>query len=185
MDDQKIKSAMKSQLDSLEMDKQLKEKTLRYIMNEKAMLTSRLSWRWMSSGLGFIAVCLIAFILIPKVESTNHSLNPISTLTDDLNVNTRQVGTPLDTLKMVMDQLNLTYRIGTPHIETSYTVTPIIVDDVKGYYVELSTTVDNFDVCSQTSLQVIRLGEKSLFLYADVQDELVESLIANYTILCK
>ena len=86
---------------------------------------------------------------------------------------------------MVMDQLNLTYRIGTPHIETSYTVTPIIVDDVKGYYVELSTTVDNFDVCSQTSLQVIRLGEKSLFLYADVQDELVESLIANYTILCK
>ena len=52
MDDQKIKSAMKSQLDSIEMDKQLKEKTLRYIMNEKPMLTSRLSWRWMSSGLG-------------------------------------------------------------------------------------------------------------------------------------
>ena len=41
MDDQKIKSAMKLQLDSLEMDKQLKEKTLRYIMNEKPMLTSR------------------------------------------------------------------------------------------------------------------------------------------------
>ena len=49
----------------------------------------------------------------------------------------------------------------------------------------LIKTVDNFDVCSQTSLQVIRLGEKSLFLYADMQDELVESLIANYTILCR
>ena len=97
MDDQKIKSAMKLQLDSLEMDKQLKEKTLRYIMNEKPMLTSQLSWRWMNSGLGFVAVCLMAFILIPKVESTNHSLNLISTLNDDLSVNTRQVETPLDT----------------------------------------------------------------------------------------
>lgn len=185
MDDQKIKSAMKSQLDSLEMNQQLKEKTMRYIMNKPSTLTSQLSRRCISSGLGIIAVCLMGFILIPKVESTNHSLKPTSTLNNELNINTRQVQAPLDTLKMVMDQLNLTYTIGTSRIETSYIVTPIIIDDDKGYYVELSTTVDNFDVCSQTSFQVIRLGEKSLFLYVDAHDELVESLIANHTILCK
>lgn len=185
MDDQKIKSAMKSQLDSLEMNKQLKEKTMSYIMNQHLRTKSQLKFTWISSRVGFIAICLMAFILIHKGESANYSLAPSSTLGEEVNVQTRQLQSSLDTLQRVMDQLGLTYTIGTSQVETSYTITPIIIEGNKNYYVELSTTVDNFDVCSQTSLQVIQLDEKSLFLSIDVDEELIKSLIAEYTILCK
>ena len=68
-------------------------------------------------------------------------------LEGDSAVHIRQIEMPLERLKQVFNQLNLTYKIGTTQTETDYTVIPIEIEQIESYYVELSTIVDNSDLC--------------------------------------
>lgn len=183
MDEHKIKSAMKSQLDSIEMDKCLKEKTMRALAQHTTN-TYRLRWPFIGSGLGVIALCIMAFVLIRSNE-INERPTPIAILSEEVNNHVRQVESPLQRLTMIMNQLDLSYSIEPSKIESTYTVIPIVIEERESYYVELSETVDKYDICQNSSYTIIQFDEQHLFLYTGSKDELIQSLIVNGTLICK
>lgn len=182
MDEKKIRSAMKSQLDSIEMDNYLKEKTMRALSQHETN-TYRLRWPFISSGLGMIALCIMAFILIWP-NDINEQPTPIA-LSEKANNNVRQVDSPLQQLTTMMNQLDVSYSIEASQIESNYTVTPIVIENEESYYVELFETVDKYDVCQTSSYTIIQFDEQHLFLYNGSNDVLINSLIANGTLVCK
>lgn len=184
MDEQKIKSAIKSQLDSIELNEQLKEKTIQSIKH-RTVKSRFLRGYLLGSGISLAMTCLIAIILINPLKKTEPSPEPIAMLEGDSAVHIRQIEMPLERLKQVFNQLNLTYKLGTTQSETDYTVIPIEIEQIESYYVELSTIVDNSDLCLDSSYLVIQLNEKSFFFYAGTDDELIKSLANEGTRLCR
>lgn len=184
MDEQKIKSAIKSQLDSIELNEQLKEKTIQSIKH-RTVKSRFLRGDLLGSGISLAMTCLIAIILINPLKKSEPSPEPIAMLEGDSAVHIRQIEMPLERLKQVFNQLNLTYKLGTTQSETDYTVIPIEIEQIESYYVELSTIVDNSDLCLDSSYLVIQLNEKSFFFYAGTDDELIKSLANEGTRLCR
>lgn len=184
MDEQKIKSAIKSQLDSIELNEQLKEKTIQSIKH-RTVKSRFLRGYLLGSGISLAMTCLIAIILINPLKKTEPSPEPIAMLEGDSAVHIRQIEMPLERLKQVFNQLNLTYKLGTTQSETDYTVIPIEIEQIESYYVELSIIVDNSDLCLDSSYLVIQLNEKSFFFYAGTDDELIKSLANEGTRLCR
>lgn len=184
MDEQKIKSAIKSQLDSIELNEQLKEKTIQSIKH-RTVKSRSLRGYLLGSGISLAMTCLIAIILINPLKKSEPSPEPIAMLEGDSAVHIRQIEMPLERLKQVFNQLNLTYKLGTTQSETDYTVIPIEIEQIESYYVELSTIVDNSDLCLDSSYLVIQLNEKSFFFYAGTDDELIKSLANEGTRLCR
>ncbi|MDO5793349.1 MAG: hypothetical protein Q4Q00_04030 [Turicibacter sp.] len=184
MDEQKIKSAIKSQLDSIELNEQLKEKTIQSIKH-RTVKSRFLRGYLLGSGISLAMTCLIAIILINPLKKSEPSPEPIAMLEGNSAVHIRQIEMPLERLKQVFNQLNLTYKLGTTQSETDYTVIPIEIEQIESYYVELSTIVDNSDLCLDSSYLVIQLNEKSFFFYAGTDDELIKSLANEGTRLCR
>lgn len=184
MDEQKIKSAIKSQLDSIELNEQLKEKTIQSIKH-RTVKSRSLRGYLLGSGISLAMTCLIAIILINPLKKSEPSPEPIAMLEGNSAVHIRQIEMPLERLKQVFNQLNLTYKLGTTQSETDYTVIPIEIEQIESYYVELSTIVDNSDLCLDSSYLVIQLNEKSFFFYAGTDDELIKSLANEGTRLCR
>lgn len=184
MDEQKIKSAIKSQLDSIELNEQLKEKTIQSIKH-RTVKSRSLRGYLLGGGISLAMTCLIAIILINPLKKSEPSPEPIAMLEGDSAVHIRQIEMPLERLKQVFNQLNLTYKLGITQSETDYTVIPIEIEQIESYYVELSTIVDNSDLCLDSSYLVIQLNEKSFFFYAGTDDELIKSLANEGTRLCR
>lgn len=184
MDEQKIKSAIKSQLDSIELNEQLKEKTIQSIKH-RTVKSRFLRGYLLGSGISLAMTCLIAIILINPLKKSEPSPEPIAMLEGNSAVHIRQIEMPLERLKQVFNQLNLTYKLGTTQSETDYTVIPIEIEQIESYYVELSTIVDNSDLCLDSSYLVIQLNEKSFFFYAGTDGELIKSLANEGTRLCR
>lgn len=184
MDEQKIKSAIKSQLDSIELNEQLKEKTIQSIKH-RTVKSRFLRGYLLGSGISLAMTCLIAIILINPLKKSEPSPEPIAMLEGNSAVHIRQIEMPLERLNQVFNQLNLTYKLGTTQSETDYTVIPIEIEQIESYYVELSTIVDNSDLCLDSSYLVIQLNEKSFFFYAGTDGELIKSLANEGTRLCR
>lgn len=63
MDDGRIKSAIKSQLDSIELNQQLKEKTIQSIKQQSNQSRFRTNYL-LGGGIGLVMTCLVAIVLI-------------------------------------------------------------------------------------------------------------------------
>lgn len=184
MDEQKIKSAIKSQLDSIELNEQLKEKTIQSIKQRTAKSCS-LRGNLLGSGISLAMTCFIAIVLINSLQKSELSPEPIAMLKGDSGVHIRQIETPLERLRQVFNQLNLTYTQGTTQSKMDYTVIPIEIEQIESYYVELSATMDNSEICLDSSYLVIQLNEKSFFFYAGTDEELIKLLENEGTRLCR
>lgn len=183
MKDPNIKSVIQSQLDSIEMDKHLRYKTLEYIENKSSKVYHP-KWKIIRGSLGAVAVCLIGFISIqlPEIVSRPES---VSMLGEEGSINARQSTSPLQSIMNILDQLQLNYSVGLTESNDGYIITSIKIDEVDSYYIELSTVVDNHDFClNNKQFTIIELDEKHLFFYAGENDEVVQLLTNTGTVIC-
>ena len=73
MDDGRIKSAIKSQLDSIELNQQLKEKTIQSIKQQSDQSHFRTNYL-LGGGISLVMICLVAIVLINPFKQLEQSL---------------------------------------------------------------------------------------------------------------
>ena len=132
MKDPNIKSVIQSQLDSIEMDRHLKYKTLKYI-EDKSTKVQRPKSKLIGGSLGAVAACMIGLIMTQLPQSISRP-ESVAMLSEEGNIQTRQSALPLDDVTNHIEQLRLDYRLGVPESNDSYTLTPIHIDDKVSYY---------------------------------------------------
>ena len=183
MKDPNIKSVIQSQLDSIEMDRYLKYKTLKYI-EDKSTKVHRPKWKLIGGSLGAFAACMIGLIMtqLPQAVSSPES---VAMLSEEGNIQTRQSTLPLEDVTNHLEQLKLDYHLGVTESNDDYILTPIHIDDKVSYYLELSTPVDNSILCSNEEFTIIELEDNHLFFYTGENDELKQLLLDIGTLMCK
>lgn len=184
MDDGRIKSAIKSQLDSIELNQQLKEKTIQSIKQQSDQSHFRTNY-FLGGGISLVMICLVAIVLINPFKQLEQSPKPIAALEEGSSVQLRGIKTPFEQLKQLFNQLNLTYEIQSIQIESDYQVTPIEMEQDKSYYVELSTMMNPDDFCVDSSYLVIQLDEKNFFFYTGSNEDVIKTLTHTGKIICK
>ncbi|MBQ4164267.1 MAG: hypothetical protein IJD87_04220 [Turicibacter sp.] len=183
MKDPNIKSVIQSQLDSIEMDRHLKYKTLKYI-EDKSTKVHRPKWKLIGGSLGAFAVCMIGLIMTQLPQSISRP-ESVAMLSEEGNIQTRQSTLPLEDVTNHLEQLKLDYHLGVTESNDDYILTPIHIDDKVSYYLELSTPVDNSILCLNEEFTIIQLEDNHLFFYTGENDELKQLLLDIGTLMCK
>ncbi len=196
MDEKKIKQAIQQQLETAEMNPYLKNKTMDYI----ARKSRRTNYKYQQiKKVSLTAMTFATLMLIAIMQNKDTNLSQPEYLSDHLPMTlslnegdernrTVMTETPFSQFKTQLTELGINYDEEAAFILEGTTIYSLSIEGVIGYYIDLSTSHENIEVCSvvanileQTNhasdtYQVFSIDEKTLFLYQGENEKLLEKL---------
>ena len=196
MEEQRIKQAIQTKLETVEMSPYLKNRTMDYIARKSRKDSHR--YRQIKkislTAMTFATVMLVVLVQNKEtsvVEPQYLSGNvPMAISSEGGSERTRSMmsETSFSQFKTTLNDLEIDYIEGASFISDGTTIHSLLIDDAQNYYLELSTDVENLDSCSLIesilaemneslgSYQVVKLDSQSLFLYSGDNKALLDQL---------
>lgn len=196
MEEQKIKQAIEKQLETIEMNPYLKNRTMDYISRKSRKESHR--YRQIKK-ISLTAMTFATVMLVVLVQNRETNIVEPQYLSDTTPMvisseegvernRSVMIETSFSQFKTTLNDLEITYTEDASFISEGTTIHSLLIDDVQSYYLELSTDVENSDSCSLIesilaetnesldSYQVVKMDPQSLFLYGGDDQALLDQL---------
>lgn len=196
MEEQKIKQAIEKQLETIEMNPYLKNRTMDYISRKSRKESHR--YRQIKK-ISLTAMTFATVMLVVLVQNRETNIVEPQYLSDTTPMvisseegvernRSVMIETSFSQFKTTLNDLEITYTEDASFISEGTTIHSLLIDDVQSYYLELSTDVENSDSCSLIesilaetnesldSYQVVKMDPQSLFLYGGDDQALLNQL---------
>lgn len=196
MEEPKIKQAIEKQLETIEMNPYLKNRTMDYISRKSRKESHR--YRQIKK-ISLTAMTFATVMLVVLVQNRETNIVEPQYLSDTTPMvisseegvernRSVMIETSFSQFKTTLNDLEITYTEDASFISEGTTIHSLLIDDVQSYYLELSTDVENSDSCSLIesilaetnesldSYQVVKMDPQSLFLYGGDDQALLDQL---------
>lgn len=201
MEEQKIKQAIETKLETVEMSPYLKNRTLDYIARKSRKDSHRYRQIKKISLTAMTLATVMLVVLVQKketngVEPQYLSENVPMAISSEGGVERNRsmmIETSFSQFKTTLNELEVDYTEVASFISDGTTIHSLLIEAAQSYYLELSTDLENLDFCSLIesilaetnesldSYKVVKRDSQSLFLYGGDDQILLDQLAMRST----
>jgi len=201
MEEQKLKQAIQTKLETAQMSPYLKNRTMDYIARKSRKDSHR--YRQIKK-ISLTAMTFATAMLVVLVQNKETSVVEPQYLSENVPVAISSEGgiertrsgmieTSFSQFKTTLNDLEIDYTETASFISDGTTIHSLLIEGAQSYYLELSTDVENSDSCSiiesilaemnesLDSYKVVKMDSQSLFLHGGDDQALLDQLAMEST----